>query len=274
MKAACQLVRVFDKPQEAQGNQAMVFFEGNPIDLPHERTRISADIYKQKGIATTCFISELMRGQYEVQCFNDTKAIQCCGHGMIAAAKTIFSDSNLSSIIINGNITASRNMDETGQDKVALILPRLSARLQAVPHWAREIITFDGETRLPNKAAVSTQDDGYLLLEFKPALSSEVFRTMKLDLKTVCENTKHAIVVVQFDQDKQLLYMRYFAPQYGVLEDSATGSVMRFVGDYIEQRYQIVHFDVSQCSPQGGFMTVECKAENIIITANASMEAN
>ena len=113
-----------------------------------------------------------------------------------------------------------------------------------------------------------------MLLEFKPALPLEVFRAMKIDLKKVCENTQRAIVVVQFDKKNKHLYTRYFAPQYGVSEDIATGSVMRFVGDYIEKTYQTKHFDVSQCSSQGGFMKVECKADNIIITANASMEMN
>ena len=66
--------------------------------------------------------------------------------------------------------------------------------------------------------------------------------------------------------------MRYFAPQYGVLEDTATGSVMRFVADYIEKNYKIKHYDVSQCSAEGGFMKIDCNTETVKITANAYIE--
>lgn len=274
MRTSYQLVRVFNKAEEAQGNQAVVFFKDSQIDLPHELSGISAEIYKQKGVATTCFISQVVSGHYKVQCFTGNKAIQCCGHGMIAAAKTIFSYDGLSSIIINENVTASQNIDEAGCDVVVLELPRLLARSQAVPGWVNEAIAFDRAKLLPGKAAVSEKNDGYLLLEFEPTLPLDVFRALQLDLKLVCENTKRAIVLVQFDQENEHLYTRYFSPQYGVLEDIATGSVMRFVGDYIEQNYQLAHFDVSQCSSQGGFMKINCQAERILITANATIESN
>jgi predicted PhzF superfamily epimerase YddE/YHI9 len=271
MQMSYQLVRVFDKPEEAQGNQAMVFFENNESNL-NELIGINADLYKDNGIATKCFVSLLDSGHYKVQCFNDNKAIQCCGHGLIAAAKTIFSVTGLSSISINENVTAL-GLNEVGRN-VVLELPRLSAHSQPVADWMSDVITLASEILSPTNAAVSDEDDGYLLLEFKPALSLDVFRTMQLDLSKICENTKRAIVVVQFDQKNEHLYTRYFAPQYGVTEDSATGSVMRFVADYIEKNYQVSSFDVSQCSALGGFMSIECQDENIKITANATIESS
>ena len=272
MRSSYQLVRVFDKPEEALGNLAIIYFDKKQSDL-NELTRLSADIVKDTSIATTCFISQADSGQYEVQCFNANNVIQCCGHGLIAAAKTIFTDSDLSSITINKNITASHDIDQQGHDVVVLTLPRLDARSQAVPEWVSGAITVAEENLLPAKAAVSSKEDGYLLLEFDPVLPLDVFRAMQLDLTRVCDNTKRAIVLLQFDKEHKHLYMRYFAPQYGVHEDSATGSVMRFVADYIEKNYQVRHFDVSQCSAQGGFMSIESKAENIMITANATIES-
>jgi len=274
MQSAYQLVRVFNKTKVAEGNQAAIFLSTSPTTLlQNELISISADIYEDKGIATTCFTSELSDGQYEVQCFNDKSAIQCCGHGMIAAAKNIFTKNKLSKIIINKTISASRNIDEEGCEIVVLSLPRLTARLQKVPGWMCDVIDFENEKLIPAKSAVSEHDDGYLLLEFVPEVAQRVFRAMQLDLSKVCENTKRAVVVIQFDKEKKSLSMRYFAPQYGVAEDIATGSVMRFVGDYIDKNYQCVQFDVNQYSTPGGYMKVECTAENILITANANMES-
>ena len=282
MLSAYQLVRVFAKSEKAQGNTAAIFIQESNMDQSLQllqQAKESTTLYKQHNIATTCFISEAddknnTVRHYDVKCFNGDKEIQCCGHGMIAAAKVIFANYSVSNIILNEDVTATQGDDEAGHDEVMLTLPRMSARLQDLPSWVSHILKFGEEKLAPNKAAVSEQNDGYLLLEFEPALSLKVFRTMQLDLKQVCDNTKRAIVIVQFDQENKHLMMRYFAPQYGVPEDSATGSVLRFVADYIEQRHQSTQFDVSQCSSQGGFMKVECMTEYIRITANASMELN
>ena len=47
---------------------------------------------------------------------------------------------------------------------------------------------------------------------------------------------------------------------------------MRFVGDYIENKYQSSHFKVSQCSALGGFMLIDCKEQHVLITANVRLE--
>lgn len=274
MQSSYQLVRVFNKSKVAEGNQAAIFLSAHPITLlQNELISISADIYKDEGVATTCFTSELEAGQYEVQCFNNKSEIQCCGHGMIAAAKNIFIENKLSKIVINKHIYASRNIDEAGHDVVILTLPRLAARLQMVPGWANDIIGFENKKLTPDKSAVSEYDDGYLLLELTSVLPLKVFREMQLDINKICDNTKRAVVIIQFDKEKESLAMRYFAPQYGVEEDVATGSVMRFVADYIENNYQCVQFEVTQHSSLGGYMKVNCRKENIFITANASMES-
>ena len=46
--------------------------------------------------------------------------------------------------------------------------------------------------------------------------------------------------------------MRYFAPQYGVEEDIATGSAMRVLAQYWSSRFK--QLTVYQCSPQGGLL--------------------
>lgn len=273
MQEVFQLVRVFDKPKEAKGNQAFVLFNESKLNLsPKQLASIKDRNIYNKSI-TTCFVSPEEDEHYRVNCFNAESAIQCCGHGLIAAAKTVFVNTGLSKITINENISASYNIDEMGEHVVVLSLPRLLAIPQERPSWVDKIVVSQGEKLLPSKAAISDQEDGYLLLEFKPEISLLEFRNMTLNVKHVCDNTQRAIVLVQYDQANEHLYTRYFAPQYGVEEDSATGSVMRFVGDYIEKNYHVKHFDVTQCSAQGGFMRIECKDESILITANARLEA-
>lgn len=269
-----QLVNVFAEPNGAKGNQAAIIFQNKQTYRIDEQSKISLEVCQHNGLSTVCFISPIKSQNYNVRCFNEDKQIQCCGHGLIAAAKTIFNTSELSTISINKNTKAYRQIDNDAVDSVIIELPRLSAKTVDVPDWFEKTIVFNGEIVKPDTAAISEQEDGYLLIEFETLLPLEVFQALKLDLKQVCENTKRAIVVLQFDQDKKHLYTRYFAPQYGVAEDIATGSVMRFVADFIEKKYQYSHFDVSQCSSLGGFMKIDCKEESILITANVRMESH
>ena len=93
MQATYHIVRVFTKAEEALGNKAAIFLN-DKTSLKDEKSRISVDIYKNIGVNTTCFISHVDNSGYEVQCFNGKNNIQCCGHGMIAAAKAVFSNTD------------------------------------------------------------------------------------------------------------------------------------------------------------------------------------
>lgn len=271
MKNAYQVVRVFGKVNDALGNLAAIVIDNDTSELS-EFIEVSISIEKKHNIATTCFVKHLTDEQYLVRCFNTKNEIKCCGHGMIAAAKTLFLKGNESQVIINNNLITSYDIEGKEKGSVTMALPRVSSTSQEPPNWVSYGITYDGKALSPSSSAVSAEIDGYLLFEFDPLLPLDVFSALQLDLKQVCENTKRAVVIIQFDLEKEQLYLRYFAPQYGVTEDSATGSVIRFVGSYIEQKYQCKYFAVRQCSSQGGFMNVECTAEKIIITANATIE--
>ena len=267
-----QRVRVFDKNNEAEGNLAAIFADEQKGDEISAFTEVSINIKNQHNIATTCFIRKIIDERYVVRCFNSENEIQCCGHGMIAAAKVIFLKYDLDEINLNGNLISFAKGYQGEKNKVSLMLPRILSHVQNIPGWIGDSISFNGDKLQPSHSAISDKDDGYLLFEFEPALSLDRFSSLQLDLKQVCMSTKRAVVLLQFEEKKKHLYLRYFAPQYGVLEDAATGSVMRFVADYIEKKYKCSRFDVSQCSYQGGFMRVECKKEKIIITANVTIE--
>ena len=267
LKQQQKIIRVFDDSDKAKGNLSTVVRLQKIMSFD-ELSDLAHQTHIKNNIATTCFINEVDNTHYDVQCFNDDKAIQCCGHGMIAVAKIVFENSKISNIVLNQSASASNKESE-----IVLTLPRMFSKRCDVPDWANKVMTFSAGYLLPNHAAISDKLDGYLLLEFNPSLSLDVFSGLLLDLNTVCESTKRAVVVIQFDEKSRHLYTRYFAPQYGVKEDIATGSVMRFVADYIMQTYDIAEYQVSQCSKEGGFMNIKCRDKDVLITANVSVES-
>lgn len=262
-----KIIRVFGDNEDVLGNLSTVVRLQKIMNF-REISNLAHQVYKKSKIATTCFINEVDSTHFDVQCFSDDKAIQCCGHGMMAAAKVVFENSKISNIVLNQSVSASNKGNE-----IELTLPRMFSKKSDVPSWTHKAMTFGGGYLLPSQAAISDKLDGYLLLEFNPNLSLDVFSGLLLDLNMVCESTKRAVVIIQFDEKNRHLYTRYFAPQYGVKEDSATGSVMRFVADYIMQTYNIAEFQVNQCSKEGGFMNINCRDKGVVITANVSVES-
>jgi predicted PhzF superfamily epimerase YddE/YHI9 len=78
--------------------------------------------------------------------------------------------------------------------------------------------------------------------------------------------TLRAIIACSWSGDKPgVIRFRYFAPQYGVAEDSATGSAMRILLDYCQQNYQLEYLEAFQCSPAGGVLFARAVADRIAV---------
>lgn len=53
------------------------------------------------------------------------------------------------------------------------------------------------------------------------------------------------------------VHYRYFAPQYGVSEDPATGSAMRLLAQFWQDKGLGDRLNARQCSPEGGLLRSE-----------------
>lgn len=267
-----QIVTVFNQDEGVEGNQALIIYVDHFSELDDqfitaERKQFFNNTQNER-IATLCFLTVVNENNIILRCFTVSHEIQCCGHGMIAAAKIIFTKTKLNHVLINNE--ASANSDN---EKVILNLPRINSTIENIPLWTKAIFRLSRKFIEPCYAACSDEEDGYLLIELSTLLTRKDFSELEIDLDSICKNTKRAVVVVIFDKNSQQLLMRYFAPQYGSAEDTATGSVMRFVADYIAAQYRHTKYRVLQCSQKGGYMEIDCNIDSVMIKANALLES-
>lgn len=273
MLSPYQVVTVFAKPDYALGNQAAVFLTEKNTDTSYaEQVSSGLTIMQQKGIATACFISSQNDEHYKVQCYNGSHPIQCCGHGLIAAAEALFNNTAQSEVILNNTVSAAKVNNAANTHRVKLTLPRMNSTLFKVPGWVKHLFTLNEQAIIPDNAAISESDDGYLLLDFKNEIDKKTFQSMQASMNKIIKNTQRAVVAISFNKQEKICFSRYFAPQYGNPEDSATGSVMRFVADYIDKKYQARQFEVEQCSAEGGFMKVSSNDKSVSIFSDVSTE--
>jgi predicted PhzF superfamily epimerase YddE/YHI9 len=172
--------------------------------------------------STRCLTWQESGTAVAVQCETDTgEAITFCGHGLLGAAHYWQHNGYRPQRLAMGGATFAYS-HESGVGWIGCDTPMLSP--VAVPAWTD---LFTGSA--PLACAEAGDNAGYLVLEWpqdtdlaglKPPGDRLQQHTMRALIATCRISPGNSLA----GEDIQL---RYFAPQYGVDEDVATGSAMR-----------------------------------------------
>jgi predicted PhzF superfamily epimerase YddE/YHI9 len=132
-----------------------------------------------------------------------------------------------------------------------LAFPSLETRLCEAPAWATGLL---GAT--PSQAAEAGPANGYLVLEMPNTCDLVSLTAPGAALET---HTLRSLIVTRQVSDADALrgetiQYRYFAPQHGVPEDTATGSAMRVVAAYWLSRGAGNELRALQRSAEGGWL--------------------
>ncbi|MEO1078779.1 MAG: PhzF family phenazine biosynthesis protein [Pseudomonadota bacterium] len=169
--------------------------------------------------------------------------ITLCGHGLLSTGVAwLRHDGGVSELEMNGLRVAFAVED----DWAWIGLPHLGCDACAVPLWAREFFP-----ELPWRAARAGDENGYLILEWPAGFD---LRRLPVPDYGLRRRTQRAIIATCVDREDPGIdvQLRYFAPQHGVPEDTATGSAMRALATYWVNRELNDGLHAFQCSPFGG----------------------
>jgi len=108
----------------------------------------------------------------------------------------------------------------------------------------------------PIAAAGAGQASGYLVLEWPEDFA---LASLPVPDESLAVHTKRALIVTcaisaGAAAANETIRYRYFAPQHGVFEDTATGSAMRVLAGYWQQRGLAHVLTALQCSAGGGLL--------------------
>jgi hypothetical protein len=169
----------------------------------------------------------------------------CCGAAWAAQ------DQAVSQLEMNG-LRAAFHADG---DRFWIGLPTIGCAACPVPHWVKEFFPVP-----PWRAAEVGDHDGYLVLEWPEGFD---LHSLPIPAYALRRRTARALIVTcraspQSSADVQL---RYFAPQHGVPEDTATGSAMRVLASYWMNRDLNDQLLAQQCSHYGGELYSRVRGE-------------
>jgi len=201
---------------------------------------------------TRCHTRAVVRGQASIACFTAaSRPIACCGHGLLATARYWHEQGWRGSVQLDG-LRCRRQRELTWVE-----FPRLATRLAAVPDWAERVLGS-----APAGAALAGGDAGYLILEWPQDFP---LRALSLPGSALAAHTARAVIACAASSGACRWQLRYFAPQYGVPEDDATGSAMRVLADYCQRRHGCERIDAFQCSPAGGVLHSRVAGDRVAV---------
>ena len=188
-------------------------------------------------------------------CAPGGKLIECCGHGLLAAAWYWQKEWQCDELLLLMNNTPVPSWRE--QTLTWLRFSRMPTQASTVPEWVVQL--FPGQLQ-PLAAAICGDERGYLVLQWPDDFNLKMLAPR---LGVLSQFSRRAMICTAAQPAAGLcdIQLRYFAPQYGVDEDTATGSAMRILADYWSSRF--TRLTARQCSPLGGLLFARSEAAHV-----------
>lgn len=234
-------------------------FEGNPAAvvpleawLPDKTLQAIAE---ENNLAETAFFVADDAG-YHLRWFTPNKEVKLCGHATLASAYVIFNilKSKQDSVVfssLSGALTVTRQgdmltLDFPKQEPTSCELPALlSGALGRTP--VECLATEDYLAVFETEEEVLAIEPDHLLLK-------------QLDRRGV---------IISAPSSTYDFVSRFFAPKYGIPEDSVTGSAHTILAPYWSRRLGKTELRAKQVSSRGGELVCVVKEERVLISGYA-----
>ncbi len=256
---ACKIYAFIDPNIDGSGNPCYLALDAGSLYSQHSQTSIASCKIQPVKNAT-----DLTTGHYRIECKQNNTIIQCCGHGMLTAAHFIKNQLNLP-------VTELNLDNKSNRDKHNLQLYFSMIGCETTITFEKEIIWLEFEEiecyeieppawshQLnlpvePLKFAQTSKQNGYCIVQFK---DDTELQTLTAPDETIKQFTKRAVIYTsKSTRHTNTFCFRYFAPQYGNPEDTATGSAIRVLANFWKCRNQRTTFN--QLSSTGGLLFAE-----------------
>ena len=238
--------------------------EGNLCGLRAMSAALPAHL--PAGPTTRCLTRDLGERQAEVGCFADHGGpIECCGHGLLCSAAFWRARWGCDGVLVNGATHIPFRQDGV---LIWLQFPSPDLTPSALPA---------GIGRFLPGAALSCDRvgpaSGYLLVELQSPDELAAMTPPGEGLKALTDRALLVYVRCAHNDATPTPYcFRYFAPQYGSAEDTATGSAMRLITASARTRYTDHEIMAAQLSSGGGLLYGAVEGDTVWVGGQVQRE--
>ena len=234
-------------------------FEGNPAAvvpleswLPDETMQAIAE---ENNLAETAFYIPSDTG-FHIRWFTPVREVELCGHATLAAAFVLFDCLNYSSDVIEFQSLSGSLFVKKRCDLLQLNFPAQYLKNCETP---AELVNGLGATPVEclshedYMAVFECEED---IINIKPNHSI----LEQLDLRGI---------IITAPSKNYDFVVRFFAPKFGIPEDSVTGSAFTKLVPYWAEKLNKSSFKAKQVSARGGKVICELNEDRVLIAGRA-----
>ena len=219
----------------------------------------------ENNLSATAFVVPV-GGSYELRWFTPACEVRLCGHATIASADILFTrlhpelDSMMLHTKFHGGIRVSRE-----QELLCMNLPAIPPQPCLLPNGLEVALGLQSRPI----AALEANETYALVLN-----EEEEVRSARPDF-TLLERFHPRAVAITAPGKTSDFVCRYFAPTYGVPEDSVTGSLQSSLAPYWAKRLGRSQLHARQVSERGGELWCEVEESRVLVKGKCvlTMEA-
>lgn len=236
-------------------------FTGNPAAvipllhwLPDETLQAIA---QQNNLSETAFYVS-SGDSYSIRWFTPTKEVKLCGHATLATAWLIFNSLDQHTNVIQFNSLSGLLSVKKHADELVLDFPKQTPHSCDIPS---QLVEGLGITPLE----CLYHDD--LIAVFEDESQIERIQSNSHFLKQL----DYRGVIATAPAKKYDFVVRFFAPKYGIEEDSVTGSAYTQLAPYWAEQLNKSKFIARQLSKRGGDVSLSLTAERVLIAGKCRL---
>ncbi|WP_282114230.1 PhzF family phenazine biosynthesis protein [Pseudoalteromonas arctica] len=230
-------------------------------------------IASQSTYPATVFLNqnEITKRHCKIRWFNQTSEIKRCGHGTLAAANFLIDHFGYCPEAFT-SMSNERFTIRVKKQRAQLLLKSIEPKKSELAIGELKSV-FSSAI----KAAYSTGDkNGYTVVlfneEFNKKFDKEVekddLKSLHVDFNALNKIHKNAVIALSIkniDKKNAIAHFRYFAPQFGVNEDSATGSAVSVIAPLLFRLYGLNKAMLVQQSNNGALLNYEFNNAKVVI---------
>ena len=215
--------------------------------------------------------NEITKRHCNIRWFNQTSEIKRCGHGTLAAANFLIGYLGYCPEVFT-SMSNERFTIRVKKQRAQLLLKSIEPKKSELAIGELKSV-FSSAI----KAAYSTGDkNGYTVVlfndefnkEFSKEFEKDDLKSIRIDFKALCALHKNAVIALSIknkDKKNAIAHFRYFAPQFGVNEDSATGSAVSVIAPLLFRLYGLNKAKLIQQSNNGALLNYEFNNAQVVI---------
>lgn len=215
---------------------------------------------------TMVYIKAITKQHFAIRWFNHHKTIQRCGHGTLAAAAYIHHyQDNINKSKVSYQFSSDIETLEVLVDKEMYSISLPMAELQASHALAIKFISKISVNAL--RVSHTQEENGYIIIELPNSAQVKQFECDKNIIE--CIGQRALIITAKNHLPSSDITFRYFAPQYGQIEDIATGSAGAILWPFWQETSKSSK-DLLRCtqlSKTGGYLELKQKNKREVIVS-------